>query len=542
MKNRYRACWLVLGLGLSNLLYPGAGVAKTLQISPPGDGQVRALVIGIDRYQDVDPLQGAVADAQDIASALKNAGVSDLTVLTDGEATRHNIESAMMGIAAATPGDLVFMSIAGHGAQAPEQVKGSEPDGMDEIFLLAGFSRSGRGNAERIVDNEFNGWLAQLNRKGVDVLFVADVCHGGGMTRQPKFGSETLRYRFAGTVQLNRGNDTPLTRAANARVKPRDLPHVTFIAGVDKYKLVPEVTIPGTETTRGALSYAVARAIDAGRDGPITRQHLFGFSRQIALQYSQGQQSIVAEPQGADARLDQVVFRLKTDGVRTAPERAIPIRLLVMDGDAAKLNGVAPNDAPFRLVKVGKLSDLSRYIGQFDLFWSADKGEIYSAAGDLIGSARAASDIPPIVDLVSAMTTITKLTAMNYQSIELLPNNSRHRKGDVVSFRASGLANKHLILFDLFGDGTVRFLYPRDGSDDPLIADDSFSLPLRVGPPFGSDYVTAIVSETRLEGLEQSIRALDGQKSAGKLVDLLIATQQSHPDMRVGTAALFTSP
>lgn len=534
MKNQCHRGWLLLGLALPSLLVAGPGSARTLQISPPGNGQVRALVIGIDRYRNATPLKGAAADAKDIALTLKNTGVSDLTVLIDDDASRRNVDSAMTRLMeTATPGDLVFLSVAGHGAQAPERVKGSEPDGMDEIFLLAGFSPSGRGNAERIIDDEFNGWLSQLNKKGVDVLFVADTCHGGGLARRPEFGAEEQSYRFAGTVQLDQDENTPITGIADARVKPGELPHVTFVAGADKYTKVPEVRIPGIATKRGALSYAIARAVDEGRDGAVTRQQLFGFSRQVAYQYAETRQSIATEPQGASAKLDQVVFRLKTDGVRATPKRPTSIRLRVVGGDATALSNIAPGDTPFRIVGAGE---------DADLIWDVAKSEAHGASGDLIGPCRTASDVPPIVDRAGAIATITKLTELNYQSIQLLPNDGRHRKGDVVTFRASGLANKHLILFDIFGDGTVRFLYPREKNDASLIADESFALPLRVGPPFGSDNVTAIVSDSRLEDLERSIGALDGQKSPGKLVDLLIEAQKLNPDMRVGTAALFTAP
>jgi hypothetical protein len=283
---------------------------------------------------------------------------------------------------------------------------------------------------------------------------------------------------------------------------------------------------------RGALSYAIARAIDEGKDGPVTQQQLFGFSRQVAYQYAETRQSIATEPQGEGAKLDQVVFRLKTDGIPVALKRSAPVRLRVVGGDASMLNGIASGDTPIRIVGAGE---------EADLIWDVGKGEVHSGSGDLIGVCRTATDIPPIVDLVGAIIAIAKLTEMNYQNIRLLPNDGRFHQGDVVTFRASGLAKKYLILFDIFGDGTVRFLYPRLQSDTPLIADDDFSLPLKVGPPFGSDHVTAIVSDSRLASLERSISALDGQKSPGKLVDLLLDAQRSQPDMRVGTAALFTS-
>jgi Caspase domain/Domain of unknown function (DUF4384) len=533
IRDRFRVGQILLGAVVFGLCFSGVARAKTLQILPPGNGQIRALVIGIDQYQNVRPLKGAAADARDIAAALKSANVSDLTVLTDRDATRRNVDGAMMHLLeASTPGDLVFLSLAGHGAQAPERVKGSEPDGMDEVFLLAGYSASGRGKTESIIDDEFNGWLSQLNKKGVDVLFVADTCHGGGLMRRLDRGAEEQSYRFAGVVQLDEDENSPIASVADAHVKAGELPHVTFVAAADKYNLVPEVRIPGQATMRGALSYAIARAIDEGKDGAVTRQQLFGFSRQVAYQYADTKQSILTEPQGEGAKLDQVVFRLKTDGVLVPTKQSDQVRLRLVGADKAILNGVGPGETPYRIV--GAAEDA-------DLIWDVGKGEIYSGQGDLIADCRSASDIPAIVDRLAALNAISKLTEMNYQSIRLLPNDGRFHQGDVVTFRADGLANKYLILFDIFGDGTVRFLYPREKNDTPLIADENFSLPLRVGPPFGSDHVTAIVSNSRLEGLERSIRALDGQKSPGKLVSLLVEAQRSHPDMRVGTAALFTS-
>ena len=63
-------------------------------------------------------MKGAAADARDIATSLKGTGVSDVTVLIDQ--TRQNVDRAMIRLLeVATPGDLVFLSLAGRGAQAP---------------------------------------------------------------------------------------------------------------------------------------------------------------------------------------------------------------------------------------------------------------------------------------------------------------------------------------------------------------------------------------------------------------------------------------
>src|SRR5262249_17454612 len=70
-----------------SVLAPGAD-AQTPTIRAPQGGEVRALVIGIDAYQFVPPLRGAVADARDMEQTLRRQGVSDMTALYDASADR----------------------------------------------------------------------------------------------------------------------------------------------------------------------------------------------------------------------------------------------------------------------------------------------------------------------------------------------------------------------------------------------------------------------------------------------------------------------
>src|SRR5215468_3348357 len=116
----------LVALGISSL---DAAAAAPLLRGPDG-GEVRALVIGIDAYKNVRPLKGAVADARDIESALRRMGTRDVTALIDAQADRASILGAIGSLVERSgSGDTVILSIAGHGAQEPERVKGSEPDG-----------------------------------------------------------------------------------------------------------------------------------------------------------------------------------------------------------------------------------------------------------------------------------------------------------------------------------------------------------------------------------------------------------------------------
>src|SRR5262245_48261293 len=60
-------------------------LAQAPQLRGPETGEVRALVIGIDAYQNVRPLKGAVADARDVEGALRGMGVRDVTTLLDAQ-------------------------------------------------------------------------------------------------------------------------------------------------------------------------------------------------------------------------------------------------------------------------------------------------------------------------------------------------------------------------------------------------------------------------------------------------------------------------
>src|SRR6476659_1393905 len=183
-------------LALSSVVAPAAASAQQVMLRGPEEGQVRALVIGIDAYRHVRPLKGAVSDARDIENALRRMGVTDLTTLVDGRADRDSVLGAINGLLRRTGrGDLVLLSIAGHGAQEPERVRGSQPDGMENVFLLPGFDVSGAGTAQRILGEEFNHFIKQLELRGARVLFVADTCHGGGMARDIDPRGEEMSFR-----------------------------------------------------------------------------------------------------------------------------------------------------------------------------------------------------------------------------------------------------------------------------------------------------------------------------------------------------------
>src|SRR6266849_9136999 len=87
---------LMLGsVAVFGLIFAVCATAQAATIRPPQRGEVRALVIGIDAYQFVPQLRGAVADARDIESTLRRQGVTDVTALYDASADRATVMRAL---------------------------------------------------------------------------------------------------------------------------------------------------------------------------------------------------------------------------------------------------------------------------------------------------------------------------------------------------------------------------------------------------------------------------------------------------------------
>jgi hypothetical protein len=519
-----------------------AGAVEARELQAPGGGQIHALVVGIDNYPHVRTLKGALADADDLESTLRRAGVSDVNRIPERQATRAAVVAGMERLVRQTrPRDFVVIAFAGHGTQVPERVKNSKPDHLDEAYLLYDFDPN-RKTPEMIIGPEMKHWLGQLEANGVDVLFIADTCYGGGLTRRWDPRSGELTYRDPGAVAAAAAaaaaanlSQTSATAGDSFRDEST-FKRVTFLAAVDKNTPAPEVDIPGQATKRGALSYAVARAMErlGGQraDAAISRKELFEHARQTVLQYSNNRQIIVTEPTAAAGALDTVVWRTAGDSpsVPDAPNNS-PVRVAIVNGKAL----LAESDkifTPFRIV--GNASDA-------DLVWDAGKKEAL-VAGDVIAHDIGASDIPAVVDRVRALTEIARLSAKSSQPLEVLPNNRLHFEGERVSFKASSAQGKYAVLFNIAGDGTVQFLFPRS-TDAPQIKSDHWQVadpPISVAKPYGSDTVVIVTSDQRLAELESLLGRLNGTRAAGKIPQVFAASL-SLPPARLGFASLFTA-
>jgi hypothetical protein len=290
------------------------GAVSADELRAPGGGTIRALVVGIDVYSRLPAtaqLEGARADAEDIAQALSREGVKPV-VLFDADVTRAKIVAQMDSfVAESRPGDFVLFAYAGHGMQTPEypQWQGINADGANEQIALSGFNFKGEGVDEVIVNPEIRAWLSRLDAKGVDALVIMDSCFGGGMRAvDPRTGAMRTRVLRASAEQIRAGEDErakfvgiPMTEK-EARANVELMSHVTFLAGATNKSVVPET--PGlADSPRGALSFYFARALGgkSAKDGVITRQALFDYLKPNVRGATENRQLIQVEPQSPEA-------------------------------------------------------------------------------------------------------------------------------------------------------------------------------------------------------------------------------------------------
>jgi len=147
----------------------------------------KALCVGINHFKNLPSatLQGCVNDANDMSALLQKYlgfGKSDVTVLTDAQATKAKIMSALQAMAdgakAGKYNYLVF-SMSSHGTQVPD-VSGDEPDRADEAFCPHDLAQKGSqwDPAHIITDDELRDMFVQLPDTVLVEVYL-DTCHSG---------------------------------------------------------------------------------------------------------------------------------------------------------------------------------------------------------------------------------------------------------------------------------------------------------------------------------------------------------------------------
>jgi uncharacterized caspase-like protein len=210
------------------------------------------LVVGIDEYNRERMLRGAANDARLVAEALGDAGAAEVVTAIDRDARPAFIDYVWRNLVnRAEPGDTVVFAYAGASFRSPAPAGSAEADGYDEYLALADSdweiikTGSGRPEADTsLSDDVVTDWMELAAAKNLNVVFLVDGCHGGGLL-------------------------------------DREFANISFIGASAEDELVGEYEIGGEY--HGAMSVAFADAVrgggDRNGDGFVTQRELFAVTR-----------------------------------------------------------------------------------------------------------------------------------------------------------------------------------------------------------------------------------------------------------------------
>lgn len=237
----------------------------------------RALLIGIDRYAHVRPLDGCANDVALMRRLLVDSfGVPDahITTLVDEQASQRAILDAFDGLIAATaPDDVVVIHFAGHGSQMTD-LEGDEPSGMDSTLVPWDSARAPGENRD-ITDDVVHAKLAALAAKTRYTTIIVDACHSGTVTRDA-FGAKTRSIdadrRPARDLPPSpfAGSRLPRTRSgASGWMPPTDA--YVLIAGCRDDEESKEYFPAEGGGPHGALTYFLAQELRRATSGTTYR-------------------------------------------------------------------------------------------------------------------------------------------------------------------------------------------------------------------------------------------------------------------------------
>jgi hypothetical protein len=515
-------------------------LALGLLIAGSALAEVRALVIGIDAYRHIGSLQGAVMDAQDVAQALRQIGVTDLTLRLNEEVTRDTLDQDWQELLARSQsGDTLVLTYAGHGSQKPERVAGNEEDGKDEMLLLADYADKGPGRREQLVDDELYKWFREANDRGLELLFVADACHSGTLTRgmDPRAGAGRVRYTpYITDDDLELDLPTPTTSSPGED----DLPRLTFLAGAQENQTVPEIPLldaQGHHSPRGALSWAFARALegqaDQNSDAKLTRDEVNRFVRANVRAIAESRQTPNLLPMTDGGRVVLPVAAATRSAPLAIKWPEARIRIRASDPrSAAKFAG--------ELTGITQVDDSE----DADLILDIHAGQAISGSGR-VGDVLARDLVRPawqtVIDKWRGTERLKFERLGDKLTMRVLPNDSIHRQGQEMAFEIDDIRLPYLVFFSLSGDGTLNFHYPLPEDPETVPMGRPVRVDFKVTPPYGADHIIAVASDQTLGELTALLRSLDGKPAPRPALEAVIAVLRQG-NRQLGLQGLYTAP
>ena len=274
---------------------------------------------------------------------------------------------------------------------------------------------------------------------------------------------------------------------------------MTLLSATQENRTAPEVVIDGD--SRGALSYAFARAVegaaDANHDGAISRFEIEAYVGRQVRQISEAQQAADLRPRSGN---DLTILELPAAPTQAATTRLGKLKLGVL--------GLTPGDAQDLISRLDG-STLAAPGETADLVWDAAAKDVISGIADPVAHDIAPVGLQNVIDKWRVLVALKRLLSTRPVDVRLEPDDGRHMEGSEVAIYSEPLAQPFLTVIDIAPDGTLRLLYPIP-SDPPRWPEGQ---PYRVDRievrgPFGADHVLLIASDKPLAALHASLKTL----------------------------------
>lgn len=516
------------------------------------------LVIGIDDYRygsdtvkanRVVNLKGAENDARVIAESLRAIGVDlpDARVLLGPDATLAGFRRAWADLMSrSSPGDTLIVSYAGHGGQEKESqppIDEADIDGYDETLMFYDFNPHNPAEG-RLLDDQLYTLLKEAGDR--QILFVADACHSGGLTRSLDISAGQSRQGGAWELTVTSESLNELEAEGEDW---EALSHVTYLTATDdESRVVREVSVDGVP--HGALSVSFAEGIrgraDTNGDDIVLRRELQEYVQmRVQALANQGQSPGFAPRSSSQANLSLLSLAEAMPLESTATQYDDPLAVHVTGINLPEqLQGVRRDDAAalsFRYeegeVVVYHLSD---EVTRWSQSLTADGERFVKRWQRVVDKYRLLRAVDQAYDIRQPALSLRILCKEGGKTVDC--SQRKHRVGDVVSFEFDQLRSgngRYFVLFNLAGNGTLQHQYPVLAEDTPVLASLPFEIAgVSVGDPVGRDDLISLFCHRDPVQLKQMLIDHDG----GSAPDPVTLTQQiREPDCQVNRLAVFTA-
>jgi tetratricopeptide (TPR) repeat protein len=177
---RYLIIIILFNLAFNLKAQDQRGVNGNIKL-PQRKGNTYAIIIGINNYKNITPLNYASIDAKYfyelLLSPVFKVKISNISLLTDSLANRFNIYNEMYELQdKLLPNDLLLFYFAGHGdIEARIQTNNS-------LLLLADCpSKNYLRSGEYLDMNTLKEYFISLTSKKIQTFFISDACHAGNL-------------------------------------------------------------------------------------------------------------------------------------------------------------------------------------------------------------------------------------------------------------------------------------------------------------------------------------------------------------------------